>query len=94
VPPADETAYHGGGLKLNNSSKSGLFLDGDDVFFHEEEYDRKHYVASLSFMDRLKRPREKISPRLIASLNLDNEPSGNTKTYAYKRSEEASIKQG
>lgn len=93
VPPADETAYHGGGLNLNNPSKSGLFLDGD-VFFHEEEYDRKRYVASLSFMDRLKSPRERISSRLIASLNLNNEPSGKAKTYAYKRSEESSIKQG
>ncbi|MBQ9221138.1 hypothetical protein, partial [Succinivibrio sp.] len=63
------------------------FLDGDDGFFHEEKYDRKRYVASLSFMDRLKIPREKISPRLIASLNLENAPSGKAKTYAYKRSE-------
>ena len=93
VPPADETAYYGGGLKLNNSSKSGLFLDGDG-FFHEEEYDRKYYKATLSFMDRLKGRRERISRRLIASLNLDNDPSGNAKTYAYKSSEESSIKQG
>ena len=86
VPPADETAYHGGGLKLNNPSKSGLFLDGDGLF-HEEEYDRKRYVASLSFMDRLKGRREKISPRLIASLNLKTEPEDRTKKYASRKAE-------
>ena len=86
VPPADGTAYHGGGLNLNNPSKSGLFLDGDGLF-HEEEYDRKHYVASLSFMDRLKGRREKISPRLIASLNLKTEPEDRTKKYASRKAE-------
>ena len=87
IPPADETAYHGGGLKLNNPSKSGLFLDGDDGFFHEEKYDRKRYVASLSFMDRLKIPRERISRRLIASLNLKTEPEDRTKKYASRKAE-------
>jgi len=65
---------------------SGLFLDGNGLF-HEEEYDRKHYVATLSFMDRLKGHRERISRRLIASLNLKTEPEDRTKKYASRKAE-------
>jgi hypothetical protein len=58
-----------------------------DSGYKREKYDRKHYKATMSFLNRVKPHREKISRRLIASLNLENSPSGKEKTYAYKRSE-------
>lgn len=53
----------------------------------DDKYECKRYKATLSFMDRVKINRERISPRLIASLHLEHEPSERAKTYAYKRSE-------
>ncbi|SFS92248.1 hypothetical protein SAMN02910357_02606, partial [Succinivibrio dextrinosolvens] len=84
--PADEIAYNGDNLKLSDKSSLPKMPEGDSGY-KREKYDRKHYKATMSFLNRVKPHREKISRRLIASLNLENSPSGKEKTYAYKRSE-------
>lgn len=83
---ADDIAYHGDNLKLQDKSSLKGLTDGDSLF-KDEKYDRKHYKATISFFNRVKSSRERISRRLIASLNLENAPSGKAINYAYKRSE-------
>lgn len=93
IPPsADDIAYHGDNLKLQDKSSLKGLTDGDSLF-KDEKYDRKHYKATISFFNRVKSSRESISRRLIASLNLKNAPSGKAKTYAYKRSEKENSSQ-
>ena len=86
IPATEDISYHGDNLKLYEQPRYVDISDAEPQF-KDEKYECKRYKATLSFMDRVKINREMISPRLIASLHLDNEPSERAKTYAYKRSE-------
>ncbi len=87
VPPQNKETDNGHGLFDGsfNDSKFSLFnsyLHGDDKY-QDEDYDHKSYSASLSFYNRIKHRKERISGRLLASLDLNNAPSGGIRTYAY-----------
>lgn len=86
IPATEDISYHVDNLKLYELLHYGDISDAEPQF-KDEKYECKRYKATLTFMGRVKINRERISPRLIASLHLDNEPLERAKTYAYKRSE-------
>ncbi|MBQ3678836.1 MAG: filamentous hemagglutinin N-terminal domain-containing protein [Succinivibrio sp.] len=87
IPPHNEETDNShmprnGSLTDTEYSLFNSYLYGDDKY-RDEDYDHKSYSASLSFYNRIKHSKERISGRLLASLDLNSAPSGGSRTYAY-----------